>query len=522
MSNPRVFVTRIIPDKGLEMLREAAEVEVWPEELPPPYEVLLEKVKGLDGLLTLLSDKIDAPLMDAAGASLKVISQMAVGVDNIDIPAATGRGIPIGNTPGVLTETTADLAWALLMAAARRVVEGDKFTRAGRWKTWGPTLLMGTDVHGATLGIVGFGRIGQAVARRAAGFGMRIMYNNVQDCPEPDPPIPAPVECVDLNDLLRESDFVTLHAPLSRQTYHMLGDEQFNRMKPGAILINTARGPIVDQAALYRALASGQIAYAALDVTDPEPVPMDSPLLTLDNIIIVPHIASASIQTRTKMATMAAANLIAGLRGERLPNCANPQVYSHTSEVSETLEVPDAVTRVRNQWSPVIQAATSACAGNAQAAAQLAPFLDEMSQKDDWRKLVAVLRRILAGERDPLVLLPGLDDTDLIITSDVLRGLGVDVPAAGQELEDDGGDMVSLQDFLQMVVRACQPDAPPALREQLHKATLGMATQPNAPPGMRELGSVLNRVLSGEREPDLSVLPPQFADMVRGVLDPLK
>jgi glyoxylate reductase len=289
--------------------------------------VLLEKVKGLDGLLTLLSDKIDAPLMDTAGASLKVISQMAVGVDNIDIPAATERGIPIGNTPGVLTETTADLAWALLMAAARRVVEGDKFTRAGRWKTWGPTLLMGTDVHGATLGIVGFGRIGQAVARRAAGFGMRIMYNNVQDCPEPDPPIPAPVECVDLNDLLRESDFVTLHAPLSKQTYHMLGDEQFRLMKPTAVLINTARGPIVDQAALYRALASGQIAYAALDVTDPEPIPMDSPLLTLDNIIVVPHIASASIQTRTKMATMAASNLIAGLNGERLPHCVNPEVY---------------------------------------------------------------------------------------------------------------------------------------------------------------------------------------------------
>lgn len=330
MPRPRVFVTRFIPDKGLEMLREVAEVEVWPEELPPPYEDLREKVKGLDGLLTLLTDKVDAQLMEAAGPTLQVISQFAVGLDNIDIAAATERGIPVGHTPGVLTETTADFTWALLMAAARRVIEGDRYTRASRWKTWGPTLLMGPDVHGATIGIVGFGRIGQAVARRAAGFGMRILYNNMKDCPEPDPPLPAPVECVDLNDLLRESDFVTLHAPLSQQTYHMLGDEQFDRMKPTAILINTARGPMVDHAALYRALQDKRIAFAALDVTEPEPIPMDSPLLALDNVIVTPHLASASVQTRTKMATMAVANLIAGLRGERLPNCANPQVYKQT------------------------------------------------------------------------------------------------------------------------------------------------------------------------------------------------
>jgi len=327
MSKPKVFVTRAIPEKGLEMAREEAEVEVWPDELPPPYKVLLEKVQGLDGLLTLLTDRIDARLMDAAGRSLKVVSQMAVGYDNIDLAAATERGIPVGHTPGVLTETTADFTWALLMAAARRVIEGDAFTRAGRWHTWGPTLLMGPDVHGATIGIVGFGRIGQAVARRAAGFGMHIMYNNVKDCPEPDPPIPMPVECVDLDDLLRESDFVTLHTPLSQETYHMMGDEQFNLMKPTAILINTARGSVVDQGALYRALKSRRIACAALDVTDPEPIPMDSPLLALDNIIITPHIASASVQTRTRMAKMAAGNLISGLRGERLPNCANPQVY---------------------------------------------------------------------------------------------------------------------------------------------------------------------------------------------------
>jgi glyoxylate reductase len=223
----------------------------------------------------------------------------------------------------VLTETTADFTWALLMAAARRVVEGDQFTRAGRWKTWGPTLLMGPDVGAATLGIVGFGRIGRAVARRAAGFGMRILYNNIKPCPD----VGVSAECVDLNDLLRESDFVTIHTRLSDVTYRMMSDEQFKLMKRSAILINTARGPIVDHAALYRALKTGQVAFAALDVTDPEPLPMDSPLLELDNIIITPHIASASIQTRTKMATMAASNLIAGLNGERLPHCANPEVY---------------------------------------------------------------------------------------------------------------------------------------------------------------------------------------------------
>jgi glyoxylate reductase len=338
--------------------------------------------------------------------------------------------------------------------------------------------------------------------------------------------------------LLRESDFVTLHAPLSKQTYHMLGDEQFNRMKPGAILINTARGPIVDHAALYRALQDKKIAFAALDVTDPEPIPMDSPLLTLDNIIIVPHIASASIQTRTKMATMAAENLIAGLRGERLPNCVNPQVYSQTSQVPETSEALDAVARVRNQWSPVIQAAVAACQGNAQAAAQLAPFLDQMSQKDDWRALVAVLRRILAGERDPLALLPGLDDTDVIIAGDVLRSLGVDerslpLSETGEPSEegrwrgdeghdDDDGDMVKLDDFLAMIVQACRPDAPPGLGEQLYNATRGMATHASAPSGIREMGRALNEILSGERAPDLSALPPQLADKVRSVLDALK
>ena len=323
---PRVFVTRIIPDKGLAMVRQHGwDIEVWQDPLPPPYEVLLQKVKGLDGLLCLLTDKIDANLMDAIGPQIKVISQMAVGFDNIDVSAATQRGIPIGNTPGVLTDATADFAWALLMSAARRVVEGDKFTRAGRWKTWGPIDFLGPDVSGATLGIVGFGRIGQAVAKRAAGFDMRILYYDVQRYPAAEKSFNA--QYADLEMVLRESDFVSIHTILSKETYHFFDDAKFKLMKPSAVVINTSRGPVVDPAALYRALVNGTIAYAALDVTEPEPIKMDDPLLTLDNIIIAPHIASASFSSRNKMATMAAANLIAGLKGERLPNCVNPQVY---------------------------------------------------------------------------------------------------------------------------------------------------------------------------------------------------
>jgi glyoxylate reductase len=325
MSKPKVFVTRIIPEKGLELVHEVAEAEVWPDELPPPYELLLQRVRGLDGLLCLLTDRIDAGLMDAAGPSLKVVSQMAVGYDNIDIAAATARGIPVGHTPGVLTETTAAFAWALLMAAARRVVEGDRYTRAGRWKTWGPTLLMGRDVHGATLGIVGLGRIGQAVARRASGFDMRVLYHDVQRREDLEKMLHA--EYATLDVLFAQADFITLHTDLNASTRHMVNAAAFAKMKPTAILINTARGPMVDSAALYRALRDGQIACAALDVTEPEPIPADDPLLTLDNVIVPPHIASASVQTRSTMAMMAAANLGAGLRGERLPNCANPEVY---------------------------------------------------------------------------------------------------------------------------------------------------------------------------------------------------
>jgi lactate dehydrogenase-like 2-hydroxyacid dehydrogenase len=325
MPKPKVFVTRVLLDKGLHKIKEYCEADVWPEELPPSREVLLERVRGVDGLLCLLTDPVDAAVMDAAGHGLKVISNHAVGVDNVDVAAATARGIPVGNTPGILTDATADMAFALLLAAARRVIEGERFVRSGKWKTWGPSLLLGADLRGATLGIVGFGRIGQAVARRAAGFDMRILFTEPRRVsPEPD----LAAAQVDLDTLLKESDFVTLHCPLTEETRGLMNAAAFARMKPGAVLVNTSRGPVVDQAALYEALHTGRIFAAALDVTDPEPLPPDSPLLTLDNLIVVPHIASASRATRERMSLMAAENLLAGLKGRRLPNCVNPEVYA--------------------------------------------------------------------------------------------------------------------------------------------------------------------------------------------------
>lgn len=325
MTKPRVFVTRIIPDAGLQLVQAACEVDLWTDELPPSRGALLAHVAGVDGLLCLLTDRIDAAVMDAAGPGLKVISNHAVGFDNIDVPAATARGIPVGNTPGILTDATADFAFALLLAAARRVAEGERFVRAGRWKTWGPSLLLGQDVYGATLGLIGFGRIGQAMARRAAGFAMRVLYH---DPSLPQPPAGLNATPVDLGTLLRESDFVSLHVPLTPGTRQLINRETLALMKPTAVLINTARGPVVDPTALYEALRDRRIFAAALDVTDPEPIPLDSPLLTLDNCLIVPHIASASVATRQKMSLMAAENLIAGLKGERLPNCVNPEVYA--------------------------------------------------------------------------------------------------------------------------------------------------------------------------------------------------
>jgi len=247
-----------------------------------------------------------------------------VGFDNIDIPAATKRGIIVGNTPGVLTETTADLAFALIMAAGRRVVEGDKEVRAGRWKTWGPMILLGQDIHGATLGIIGMGRIGAAVATRAKGFGMKILYYDIIRNEKAEKELG--IQYTDLNSLLSQSDFITIHTNLTKETHHLMGAKQFEVMKRTGILVNTSRGPIVDNMALYEALRSKKIAYAGLDVTEPEPLPADHPLLTLDNVIVVPHIASASVASRTKMGLMAADNLIAGLKGEMPPNPVNPEV----------------------------------------------------------------------------------------------------------------------------------------------------------------------------------------------------
>ena len=320
----RVFVTRSLP-ASLSALEEIAAVEVWPERQPPPYSALQEKIRSCNGLLCLLTDPVDGALIEAA-PQLKVISQMAVGYDNIDVAAATARGIPVGHTPGVLTEATADLTWALLMAAARQVVAGDRYVRQGRWTTWEPDLLLGPDVFGATLGIVGLGRIGQAVARRAQGFNMRVLYTAPQPV-APELEATLGVHYADLDRLLQEADFVTLHTPLTPATHHLIGLRQLQQMKSSGMLINTARGPIVDQCALYEALNSGEIAAAALDVCDPEPMAAEDALLELPNLIVTPHIGSASRSTRGKMAQMAIANLIAGLQSKPLPDCVNPEIY---------------------------------------------------------------------------------------------------------------------------------------------------------------------------------------------------
>ena len=315
---PRVFVARRIPDEGLDPVAAACEMDLWEDDLPPPREELLRRIAGCDGVLTLLTDRVDDAFLDAAGPGLRVVSNYAVGFDNIDVAACAARGVAVGNTPGVLTETTADLAWALLMAAARRLPEGDRYVRDGHWKTWGPLLLLGPDVYGATLGIVGFGRIGQALARRAQGFGMRILYHDVEELPA-DVTGPLGATYRPLEGLLAESDFVSLHVNLSPVTRHLINRESLGWMKSSAVLVNTSRGPVIDQAALAEALRDGVIWAAALDVTDPEPISMDDPLVGMDNCLIVPHIASASRATRGKMAAMAAANLLAGVRGEPLP-----------------------------------------------------------------------------------------------------------------------------------------------------------------------------------------------------------
>jgi glyoxylate reductase len=333
MDRPTVYVTRELPGDAVERLRRAASVRVWPEELPPPRDVLLREAAAADGLIALLTDRIDTELLDAA-PRLRIVSNVAVGYDNIDVAEATRRAVLVTNTPGILTDTTADFAFALLMAAARRVVEADRYTRQGRWKTWGPQVLLGQDVHGACLGIVGLGGVGLEVAKRARGFGMRILYQDHRRRPREERRYG--LLHTELDQLLREADFVSLHVPLTDDTRHLIGERELSLMKPTAVLVNTARGPVVDQRALYRFLKERRIAAAALDVTEVEPIPMDDPLLTLDNVIIAPHIASASVATRTRMASMAADNLLVALRGEEPPHCVNRQ----------------ALRRWRRRWAP--------------------------------------------------------------------------------------------------------------------------------------------------------------------------
>lgn len=320
---PRVFVTRELPGELFAALRADAdfELDVWPGDFPPPREELLVRVRGADGIVCLITDRIDAEVLDATGPQLRVVSQMAVGVDNVDVAACTERGIPVGNTPGVLTETTADIAWALILATARRVVESAEFVKRGDWQTWGPLLMAGVDVHDRTLGVVGFGAIGQAVARRAQGFGMRTLYWN--RTPRPERAAELGAQLRGLDQLLAESDFVSLNVALTQDTHHLIDADALAKMQPSAILINTARGPVVDEAALAAALRDGQIAAAGLDVTEVEPIAPSSPLLTMENVIVLPHIGSASLATRAKMADIAVANLRAALAGEPLPHRVN-------------------------------------------------------------------------------------------------------------------------------------------------------------------------------------------------------
>ena len=319
----KVYVTRRLPQPAIDMLEERFEVEVYPEDRAIPREVLMEKVKGIDALLPLLTDKVDAEVMDAAGENLKIIANYAVGYDNIDVDAATKRKIAVTNTPGVLTETTADMAWALMFAVARRVVEADKFTRAGKFKGWGPMMFLGGDVYGKTLGVVGVGRIGSAVAKRAKGFNMRVLYTDVVRNEEIEKEVGA--KKVELDELLRESDFVTLHVPLMPSTRHLIGERELKLMKKTAYLINTSRGPVVDERALVEALRKGEIAGAGLDVYENEPE-LSPGLAELDNVVLTPHIASASVETRTRMATLAAENIIAFFEGKRPPTIVNPEV----------------------------------------------------------------------------------------------------------------------------------------------------------------------------------------------------
>jgi len=322
LSKPKVFVTRRLPKLALELLGKETDFELNPEDRVLRKGEIIAGVKEKDALLCLLTDKVDAEVMDASGR-LKVISNCAAGFDNIDVNAATKKGIVVTNTPGVLTETTADLTWALLMAVARRIVKSDEYVRTGKWDSWAPMLFLGEDVHGKTLGIIGLGRIGSAVARRAKGFDMKVLYHDVQREERLEKELG--IKYVSLDELLRESDFITCHVPLLPSTHHLIGERELKLMKRSAYLINTSRGPVVDELALVKSLEEGQIAGAALDVFENEPrVPRE--LIKMDNVVLTPHIGSASVETRTKMAMMAVENLLSVLKGKVPPNLVNPEI----------------------------------------------------------------------------------------------------------------------------------------------------------------------------------------------------
>ncbi len=318
---PRIFVSRMIPQPALDLLNRDADLEINEEDKPLGKGELIRGIQGKEGLVCLINDIIDDEVL-ASNTLLKIVSNVGVGYDNIDVQSATKRRIMITNTPGVLTETTADLTWALVMATARRIVEADRFTRAGKYTQWSISMFLGNDVYSKTLGICGFGRIGRAVSRRARGFDMEVLYTNVRRADQ-EVERRLGVRFVDKDTLLGESDFVTLHMPLVKETVHYITERELNIMKPTAYLINTSRGPVVDEKALVRALRDKRIAGAGLDVYEHEPT-LSPGLVDLENVVLLPHIGSASIETRTKMAVTAAQNCIAAMKGERPPNLVNP------------------------------------------------------------------------------------------------------------------------------------------------------------------------------------------------------
>lgn len=324
MTRPTAYVTRRLPQPALTIVAAACDYRLWDsEDQPVPREVLHREAAAADGLLTLLHDRVDTALLDAA-PRCRVIANMAVGYDNVDVPALTQRGVLLTNTPDVLTETTADLAWGLMLAAARRLVEGQKLIEAGQWGNWYPMFMVGQDLYGATLGIVGAGRIGAAVARRAAGFNMRLLYHNRRPAPTLEAETGA--RYVARDDLLREADFVVVAVPLTNETRGLFGAREFALMKPTSVFVNIARGPIVKEMELLAALKAGRPWAAGLDVFEREPIAADHPLLALPNVVAVPHIGSATVATRVRMATTAAANLVAALTGQPVPNPVNPEV----------------------------------------------------------------------------------------------------------------------------------------------------------------------------------------------------